>query len=130
MIGGCRLSRHHEAVSTRELPVDNPVEPCCPPLDAGRLSVNDAGVLARQLKVLADPARLRMLSILLDSEYGEACTCDLVGPLKLSQPTVTHHLLRMAEAGIVRGERRGRWTYYSVDKSAIRSITDALQLST
>jgi ArsR family transcriptional regulator, arsenate/arsenite/antimonite-responsive transcriptional repressor len=118
-------------VSARELPVvDNPVEPCCAPLDAGRLSVKDAGALARQLKVLADPARLRMLSILLDSEYGEACTCDLVGPLKLSQPTVTHHLLRLAEAGIVRGERRGRWTYYSVDKSAIRAITDALQLST
>ncbi|HYJ67000.1 MAG TPA: metalloregulator ArsR/SmtB family transcription factor [Nocardioidaceae bacterium] len=117
-------------VSNRALPVlDEPAEPCCAPLDAGRLSVDDAGALARQLKVLADPARLRMLSILLDSEYGEACTCDLVGPLKLSQPTVTHHLQRLAEAGVVRGDRRGRWTYYSVDKDAIRAITDALRLS-
>jgi ArsR family transcriptional regulator, arsenate/arsenite/antimonite-responsive transcriptional repressor len=116
-------------VSIRELSVvDQAVEPCCAPLDAGRLSVKDAGTLARQLKVLADPVRLRMLSILLDSDYGEACTCDLVGPLKLSQPTVTHHLQRLAETGIVRGERRGRWTYYSVDKTAIRAITDALQL--
>src|SRR5262245_23303460 len=101
-------------VSPRELPVDEPVEPCCTPLDAGRLSVKDAGALARQLKVLADPARLRMLSILLDSDDGQACTCDLVGPLRLSQPTVTHHLLRLAEAGIVQGKRQGRWTYYTV----------------
>jgi ArsR family transcriptional regulator, arsenate/arsenite/antimonite-responsive transcriptional repressor len=118
-------------VSSRVLPVaDQTVEPCCAPLDAGRMSVADARSLARQLKVLADPARLRMLSILLDSNYGEACTCDLVGPLRLSQPTVTHHLLRLADAGIVRGERRGRWTYYSVDKDAIRAIADALQLRT
>ena len=107
--------------------VDRAAEPCCEPLGAGRLSTDQATALAGRLKVLADPTRLRVLSILLDSERGEACTCDLVEPLGLSQPTVTHHLQRMAEVGVVRGERRGRWTYYSVDKSAIEGIAAALR---
>ena len=118
-------------VTTRVLPViDQPTAPCCEPLDAGRLGVEQATALARRLKVLADPTRLRLLSMLLASEHGEACTCDLVEPLGLSQPTVTHHLQRMADAGIVHGERRGRWTFYSVDKDAIEAITDALKLGT
>ena len=116
-------------VTTRTLPlIDQTPTPCCEPLSAGRLGADDAIALARRLKLLADPTRLRLLSMLLDSEHGEACTCDLTGPLGLSQPTVTHHLQRLAEAGIVHGERRGRWTYYSVDKRAIESITDALKL--
>jgi ArsR family transcriptional regulator len=116
-------------VTTRTLPlIDDAAVPCCEPLSSGRLSADDATALARQLKLLADPTRLRLLSILLDSEHGEACTCDLTEPLGLTQPTVTHHLQRLAEAGIVHGERRGRWTYYSVDNNAIESITDALKL--
>jgi ArsR family transcriptional regulator len=116
-------------VTTRTLPViDQTTTPCCVPLGAGRLGSDQATGLARRLKALADPTRLRLLSMLLDSEHGEACTCDLVDPLGLSQPTVTHHLQRMAEAGIVHGERRGRWTLYSVDKNAIESITAALKL--
>jgi ArsR family transcriptional regulator, arsenate/arsenite/antimonite-responsive transcriptional repressor len=129
MIDGHRFARHHGDVTTRALPViDQAAVPCCEPLGAGRLGAEQAAALARRLKVLADPTRLRLLSMLLDSEHGEACTCDLVEPLGLSQPTVTHHLQRMAEVGIVHGERRGRWTYYSVDKNAIEAITDALQL--
>lgn len=115
--------------TTRVLPVlDQPTAPCCDPIGAGRLGADEANALARRLKVLADPARLRLLSMLLDTEDGEACTCDLVEPLALSQPTVTHHLQRLAEVGIVRGERRGRWTYYSVDRDAIGAITAALRL--
>jgi ArsR family transcriptional regulator, arsenate/arsenite/antimonite-responsive transcriptional repressor len=117
-------------VTTRTLPLlDQAAEPCCEPIGSGRLDADQATGLARRLKVLADPARLRLLSILLDSPRGEACTCDLVEPLGLRQPTVTHHLQRMAEVGIVRGERRGRWTYYSVDKAAVEAITDALRLA-
>jgi ArsR family transcriptional regulator, arsenate/arsenite/antimonite-responsive transcriptional repressor len=123
------LSGTMGGVTTRTLPlIDQTPVPCCEPLSAGRLGADDAIALARRLKLLADPTRLRLLSMLLDSEHGEACTCDLTGPLGLSQPTVTHHLQRLAEAGIVHGERRGRWTYYSVDKRAIESITDALKL--
>jgi ArsR family transcriptional regulator, arsenate/arsenite/antimonite-responsive transcriptional repressor len=123
--------RQHGGVTTsRTLPLlDQTAEPCCEPIGSGRLDADQATGLARRLKVLADPARLRLLSILLDTERGEACTCDLVEPLGLRQPTVTHHLQRMAEVGIVRGERRGRWTYYSVDKAAVEAITDALRLA-
>ena len=131
MIDGHRFVRHHEGVTpTRTLPlIDETTTPCCEPLGSGRLDAEQATELARRLKVLADPTRLRLLSILLDSEGGEACTCDLVEPLGLSQPTITHHLQRMAEVGIVRGERRGRWTFYSVDRQAIESITSALHVS-
>ena len=123
------LSGTMGGVTTRTLPlIDQTPVPCCEPLSAGRLGADDAIALARRLKLLADPTRLRLLSMLLDSEHGEACTCDLTEPLGLSQPTVTHHLQRLAESGIVHGERRGRWTYYSVDKRAIESITDALKL--
>ena len=129
MIDGDLFIGHDRGVTTRTLPLlDQPTAPCCEPLSAGRLDAEQATALARRLKLLADPTRLRLLSILLDSEAGEACTCDLTEPLGLSQPTVTHHLQRLAEAGIVHGERRGRWTYYSVDKTAIDTITDALKL--
>jgi ArsR family transcriptional regulator, arsenate/arsenite/antimonite-responsive transcriptional repressor len=131
MIDGDQSVGHHGNVTTRALPViDQPAAPCCEPLGAGRLDADQATALAQRLKVLADPTRLRLLSMLLDSEHGEACTCDLVEPLGLSQPTVTHHLQRMAEAGIVHGERRGRWTFYSVDKNEIEAITAALKLGT
>jgi ArsR family transcriptional regulator, arsenate/arsenite/antimonite-responsive transcriptional repressor len=129
MIDGDRWVRHDGDVTvTRELPLlTSTAEPCCAPLSAGRLDVDQATDLARRLKVLADPTRLRLLSMLLDTEGG-ACTCDLVEPLGLSQPTVTHHLQRLADVGVVHGERRGRWTYYSVDKDAIDGITAALRL--
>jgi ArsR family transcriptional regulator len=129
MIDGGQFVGHHGDVTTRTLPViDQTTTPCCEPLGAGRLGAEQATGLAQRLKALADPTRLRLLSMLLDSEHGEACTCDLVEPLGLSQPTITHHLQRMADAGIVHGERRGRWTFYSVDKPAIESITAALKL--
>lgn len=129
MIDGDRFIGHHGGVTTRALPlIDQTTAACCEPLSGGRLDAEQATALARRLKLLADPTRLRLLSILLDSAAGKACTCDLTEPLGLSQPTVTHHLQRLADAGIVHGERRGRWTYYSVNKDAIDTITDALQL--
>ncbi len=103
--------------------------PCCSPLGAGALSQADAEDLATRLKALADPTRLRLLSMLLASEDGQACTCDLVEPLGLSQPTVSHHLKTLAEAGIVEGEKRGRWTWYRVDPDAIAALQDVLTVS-
>lgn len=93
--------------------------PCCAPLAQAPLGQEEAEDLARRLKALADPGRLRLLSLLLAAPNGEACTCDLTGPLGLSQPTVTHHLKKLAEAGLVTGERRGVWTYYRVDNDAL-----------
>jgi ArsR family transcriptional regulator, arsenate/arsenite/antimonite-responsive transcriptional repressor len=131
MIDGDQFIGHHGDVTTQALPIiEQTTSPCCEPFAAGLLEAEQATALAQRLKVLADPTRLRLLSMLLDSEHGEACTCDLVEPLGLSQPTITHHLHRMAEAGIVHGDKRGRWTFYSVDKNAIETITDALKLGT
>jgi len=78
------------------------------------------------MKALADPARLRALSILLASDGQEACTCDLTEPLGLGQPTVTHHLRKLLEAGLVTAERRGVWTYYRVVPEALEALASAL----
>jgi ArsR family transcriptional regulator, arsenate/arsenite/antimonite-responsive transcriptional repressor len=102
--------------------------PCCAPLATEPLSEADAVTLAAQLKAIADPARLRVLSLLMASAGGEACTCDLVEPLGLAQPTVTHHLRRLADAGLVTGDKRGKWTYYSVDRSALEALRSVLDV--
>ena len=99
---------------------------CCVPLSQAPLSAEDAQVLAGRLKALADPTRLRLVSMLLASPGQEACTCDLIEPVGLSQPTVSHHLKKLAEAGIISGERRGVWTYYRVVPDALRVIAEVL----
>ena len=112
-----------------DVPTDEPTdEPalCCPPLGEGALRPEEAEDLALRLKALADPARLRLLSLLLAAEDGEACTCDLVEPLGLSQPTVSHHLGRLAAAGIVEADRRGRWTWYRVRPDALAALRAVL----
>ena len=80
------------------------------PLDAG-----DAVELARGMAALADPVRLRLVSLLAAAPAGEVCVCDVVGPLGRSQPTISHHLKVLGEAGLVRGDRRGKWVWYSLD---------------
>jgi ArsR family transcriptional regulator, arsenate/arsenite/antimonite-responsive transcriptional repressor len=100
--------------------------PCCAPLADGALSQDDAVELSRRLKALSDPARLRIMSMLMTAKNGEACTCDLTEPLGLSQPTVRHHLKRLAEAGLITGERRGVWTYYRVDPDALSAAVSVL----
>ncbi len=111
------------------LPLLHPVDatPCCEPLTHEPLGADQAAELSRRVKVLADPARLRVLSVLLTAEGGEVCTCDLVDPLGLSQPTVTHHLQRLASVGLVTGHRRGRWTWYRVERAALDAISSVLR---
>jgi len=87
---------------------------CCPSLLAEPLAERDAGGLAQAFAALADPVRLRLLSLIAAQPAGEICGCELTEPLGRSQPTVSHHLKVLAEAGLVRGERRGRWVWYSV----------------
>jgi len=99
---------------------------CCTPLGQAPLGQGRAEQLARRLKALADPGRLRLLSLLMAAPEGEACTCDLTEPLGLAQPTVTHHLKKLAEAGLVVGERRGQWTYYRVQPEAMADTARAL----
>ncbi len=106
--------------------VDVDTSMCCQPLAESPLSATEAADLARRLKALADPQRLRLLSLLMAAADGEACTCDLTGPVGLSQPTVSHHLKKLHEVGLVTAERRGVWTYYRVDAEALRAVTAPL----
>jgi ArsR family transcriptional regulator len=99
-------------------------EPCCPPLLRQPLDASEADTLARTLRVLADPARLRLLSLI--AAVDEACVCDLTQPVGLSQPTVSHHLKVLHEAGLVNREQRGRWVYYRARPERLAPISDAL----
>lgn len=103
-----------------------PVEVCCAPVTAGVLSEDEADDLAALLKVLADPARLRLLSMVAAAEAGEACACDLVEPVGRSQPTVSHHLSLLVDAGLLEREKRGRWAWYRVVPERLAAVRDAL----
>ena len=99
---------------------------CCPPVTAGVLGESDADDLAAAFKVLADPARLRLLSLVAAAESGEACACDLVAPVGRSQPTVSHHLSMLVDAGLLSREKRGRWAWYRVVPERLASLQAAL----
>jgi ArsR family transcriptional regulator len=98
----------------------------CPPLLAGPLDADEAQRLATALKILADPARLRLLSLIQAQPDAEACVCHLTEPLGLSQPTVSHHLKVLLEAGLVERERRGSWAYYRVIPEPLAALRDLL----
>lgn len=100
---------------------------CCPSVLASPLDTSEAAELAAAFTALADPVRLRVLSILAAAPGGEVCVCDLVGPLGRSQPTVSHHLKILSEAGLVAGERRGKWVWYSLDRQRLAELRAALQ---
>jgi ArsR family transcriptional regulator, arsenate/arsenite/antimonite-responsive transcriptional repressor len=100
--------------------------PICPPLLQGPLGQHEADQLARALKTIADPARLRLLSLIQAQPDGEACVCHLTAPLGLSQPTVSHHLKVLLTAGLVQRERRGSWAYYRVVPEALGTLRDVL----
>jgi ArsR family transcriptional regulator len=94
----------------------------CPPLLERALAADEADELARVLKVLAEPARLRLLSLIQAQPGGEACVCHLVQPLGLSQGTVSHHLKALLSAGLVTRDQRGSWAYYRVAPEALGSV--------
>jgi ArsR family transcriptional regulator len=99
---------------------------CCPQVLAAPIDEQAAERLAAALRVLADPARLRLLSLIGAHADGEACVCDLTAPLGLSQPTVSHHLKVLNEAGLVGREQRGKWVFYRVLPEPIELIRGAL----
>ena len=94
----------------------------CPPLLQGPLETEDAEDLARALKALADPARLRLLSLIQAQPGHEACVCHLTTPLGLSQPTVSHHLKVLLLAGLVEREQRGSWAYFRVCEEPLADL--------
>jgi ArsR family transcriptional regulator len=95
---------------------------CCGSILAAPLDVADATELAQGFSALADPVRLRVLSILAAAPEGEVCVCDFVGPLEKSQPTVSHHLKILSESGLVKGERRGKWVWYSLNRARLAEL--------
>ncbi|HEX6754664.1 MAG TPA: metalloregulator ArsR/SmtB family transcription factor [Mycobacteriales bacterium] len=90
------------------------------------MSASEATELAAVLKAVADPARLRLLSLIQAHEGGEACVCDLTGPVGLSQPTVSHHLKVLFDAGLVSREKRGAWAYYRAVPARLADLAAAL----
>lgn len=104
-----------------------PIVACCAPISEEVLSEDDAESLAAALKVLADPVRLRLLSLIATTEGGEGCACNLVEPLGRSQPTVSHHLSVLTDAGLLQREKRGKWAWYRVDHSRLAVLWAALR---
>jgi ArsR family transcriptional regulator len=102
------------------------VAECCPSVLAAPLDADEAGELAHGFNALGDPVRLRVLSMLAAAPSGEICVCDFIGPLGKSQGTISHHLKILAEAGLVHGDRRGKWVWYSLDRDRLASLRAAI----
>ena len=117
----------HNGFMTATQPLDTLVDDsCCLPSGRPALSATEAQQRAAMFKALADPNRLRLLSIVKAGESGEACVCDLTEPLNLGQPTVSHHLKILVEAGLLHREKRGTWAYYSLVPGALEKVADLL----
>jgi ArsR family transcriptional regulator len=117
-----RLVDRRMSNSRSPLPVLDAELACCPPLAHEPLSADQAELIAPLLKALADPVRLRLISMVLSSEGGEACVCDLTGGFDLSQPTISHHLKVLHEAGLLDRSKRGVWVYYRARSSAMAAL--------
>jgi ArsR family transcriptional regulator, arsenate/arsenite/antimonite-responsive transcriptional repressor len=109
---------------SKSLPVPNLTDPaaCCPPLSAEPLSQAQAEQVAPLLKALADPVRLRMMSLIASHPGGEACVCNLTGAFDLTQPTISHHLKVLRDAGLLDRDKRGVWVYYRARTGALASL--------
>ena len=97
---------------------------CCAPLLAAPLTESEATELAKVFAALADPVRVRLLSLV--AAGGEVCSCDLEAPLGKSQPTISHHTKALADSGLIRGERRGRWTMWTVVPERLAMLRSVL----
>ena len=99
---------------------------CCEPVTEAALSEDEATQLAAGFKVLADPVRLRLLSLIATAPDGEVCACDLTEPVGRSQPTVSHHLSILTDAGLLEREQRGRWAWFRARPDRLEVLRDAL----
>src|SRR5438876_3884177 len=109
--------------------LDTDAAACCPSVLSEPLDAAHAEHLARGFAALADPARLRLLSLIADQPEGEVCACELVEPLGKSQPTVSHHLKVLFEAGLVTREKRGSWIWYRVVADRLDVLRAAIETS-
>ncbi len=102
---------------------------CCAPVLVEPIDPDEAQELAAGFKLLADPTRLRILSLIANAPGGEMCACDLPKALGRSQPTVSHHLSLLVDAGLLAREQRGKWAWFRVDRERVGVLSDALDLS-
>jgi ArsR family transcriptional regulator len=125
-----RIDRCQSVWQTGAVPVDPELTinaaSCCAPSGESMLAVAEAERLAGLLKAVADPARLRLLSLVAGAPEGEACICDLTAPVGLSQPTVSHHMKILVEAGLLIREQRGKWAHYRLVDGALEQLSDAM----
>jgi ArsR family transcriptional regulator len=111
------------------LPLVEDFAACCAPVTGGVIETSTAERLARVFKALGDPSRVRLVSLIAAQAAQDgngACVCDLTAPLGLSQPTVSHHLKQLLEAGLITREQRGKWAYYRVVDTALNALAGAL----
>jgi ArsR family transcriptional regulator len=99
---------------------------CCPSVLAAPLDSDEAAELAVGFNALGDPVRLRLLSLLAAAPEGEICVCEFIEPIGKSQGTISHHLKILGDAGLVHGDRRGKWVWYSLDRNRLSSLRSAL----
>jgi ArsR family transcriptional regulator, arsenate/arsenite/antimonite-responsive transcriptional repressor len=99
---------------------------CCRPITGTALDADSAERLAGVLRALAEPTRLRLVSLIAAHEGAEACVCDLTDPVRLSQPTVSHHLKVLVDAGLLEREQRGKWAYYRLVPGALDALAGML----
>ena len=113
--------------AVRELEVVDRPAACCAPLAEAGMSEAEAEVTARVFKALGDPSRVRIVNLLANAE-GPTCVCDLIPLLGLSQPTVSFHLKKLLQAGLLDREQRGVWAYYSIDREALGRLATIFRL--
>lgn len=111
-------------MSIQGLPVLDGAVVCCSPLLREPVTSEEAAELSQVLKALADPVRLRLLSLIGAHTGGEACVCELVDAFELSQPTISHHLKVLRDAGLISSERRGTWVYYRVQPGSLEQLAE------
>lgn len=118
-------------MSKRELPLTTVTTPACEvtPLARQPLTPVAATELAAVFKALSDPVRLRLLSVIASHVGQEACVCDISDGFDVSQPTISHHLKVLREAGLLSSDRRGSWVYYRVEPGALRQLSDLLDIA-
>lgn len=98
-------------------------------ITSGIVGMEDAQNVARVFKALSDPTRVRLLSLIAANPDGEVCLCELTEPVELTQPTVSHHMKLLVDAGLVTRDQRGRWAYYAIDMQAFAELREVLNLS-
>jgi ArsR family transcriptional regulator len=122
------MKRYAGSMTTSLTVLESAATVCCSPITGGAMSADEAAALAARFKAIGDPTRLRLLSLVAAHEGGEACVCDLNEPLELSQPTVSHHLKILVDAGLLSRTKRGTWSYYALVPGALPTLADTLRV--